>query len=79
MTTGDIEARVRQTLELALGGPIDDGDVSRETDARWDSVKNVELIFLLEDEFGVELTEEDVTKMTRLSDVVQVVEARLAA
>ena len=79
MTVADVEARVRRTLELALGGPIADGDISRDSDARWDSIKNVELVFLLEDEFGVQLTEQDVSDLISVSSVVRIIEARLAA
>ena len=75
----EIERRVRQVLELVLGGEIAQGDVSRENEPRWDSIKNIEFAFLLEDEFGLELSENDLADFVRLSDVTRVIEVHLAA
>ena len=62
-------------LAQAIGAQVPaDGDIVRELMPLWDSLKHVEYIFLLEDEFDVTLSEEEMGGIDRLSDAVAAVE-----
>ena len=76
MTT---ETRVRQVLEAVLSTDLSGVDVSRETVDLWDSIKHVEIIFALEDEFAVEFSEEEMAELSTLAAIVQAFEAKHAA
>ena len=76
MTT---ETRVRQVLEAVLSTDLSGVDVSRETVDLWDSIKHVEIIFALEDEFAVEFSEEEMAELSTLAAIVQAIEAKHAA
>jgi len=63
--------RVREILGVALGKTIEQGaTVRRDTEEAWDSVKHVELVFLLEDEFGIEFDEETMAELDSIEAIV---------
>lgn len=69
--TAALGDRVTELLGLALGKSLERGkDIKREDEPAWDSVKHVEFIFLLEDEFGVEFSEEAMMEMTSVNAIV---------
>lgn len=75
-----IESRVRRILSLTLNADISDGqDLLRDAEAKWDSLKHVEIIFALEDEFGIQFDEERMATLTSLRNIVVAVEAYHAA
>ena len=49
---------------------------SRHTEAAWDSLKHVEIAFLLEDHFGIRLTERDIASLSDVEQIVKLLEAR---
>ena len=56
----DNEATLKRTLAAVLGVPessIGD-DTSMDTVAAWDSLKHLNLVLALEEQFGISLTEE---------------------
>ena len=70
-----IESKCRELLAQVIGeAPPASGDVLRDSTPGWDSVKHVEYIFLLEDEFDVTISEEDMTEIDSLFDAVGVVQ-----
>ena len=70
------EERVRRVLETTLGISITPGsDVRREEEPRWDSLKHVALIFAIEDEFDVQLTEQQMERIDSLRAIVEAVDA----
>ena len=79
MAGDDIRARLRELLAEVLGAPLSDGEVSRETMPTWDSLRHVEVIFAVEEEFEVHLGKEEMVRATSLSALVELVEAHLAA
>lgn len=80
MQTDEIDTRVRETLALALKTQVPaEGHFAREDDPKWDSLKHVEMIFMLEDEFAVQFAEDDFPKMNSVAEIVTLVETRLAA
>ena len=76
----EIAGRVRALMAPLLGtDPAGDGDVVREDVEQWDSLRHIELIFLIEEEFGVTLEEAQMAELDSLSAAVRLLEAHGAA
>lgn len=68
--------RVRRVLETTLGTAIPPGsDLRREEEPKWDSLKHVALIFAIEDEFGIQLDEEQMERLDSLRSILEAVDA----
>ena len=65
----DIERRTRVVMGKVLQIPPQDisVDASRETLAAWDSLKHMNLILALEDEFGVEFNDQEIAGINSLN------------
>ena len=73
-----IAGKVRQAVAAALGGPIDPKrNLSQADEPRWDSLKHVEIMFMLEESFGITLDPEDFAAMTSIDSCVAGVIAHL--
>jgi len=80
ISEGDLHADVRRLLSEALGRPVGEAEnPSRETETGWDSFTHVELVFLLEDHFGVRFEGREIAGLRDSRDIVRLLEARLAA
>ena len=80
MAEATLEQRVRRQMAPLLGiDPDGEGDVMREDLAQWDSLRHIELIFLIEEEFGVMLEESQMAELDSLSAAVRLLEAHGAA
>lgn len=59
---------------------VDEGDVTREAsfveDLGADSLDLVELIMALEDEFGVEISDEEAEKITNVEQAIRYIESK---
>lgn len=76
----EIDTRVRDILRLALKTDVaKEGSYSRDDDPNWDSLKHVEIIFMLEDEFGVQFAEDGFARMSSVAEIVALLEAKHAA
>ena len=66
---GDIESRTRVVMGKVLQIPPQDisVDVSRKTLPVWDSLKHMNLILALEDEFGVEFNDQEIAGINSLN------------
>jgi acyl carrier protein len=64
----DIESRTRVVMGKVLQIPPQDisADVSRKTLLVWDSLKHMNLILALEDEFGVEFNDQEIAGIDSL-------------
>ena len=69
-----LEARAREVLETILAVAKPEGDIVRETTPEWDSIKNIEVVFALEDAFSVRIPEKDIARLVSLSAIVRVLE-----
>ncbi len=79
MQSEDIDRRVRTTLSLALGIEVPAaGAFARSDNPAWDSLKHVEVIFMLEDEFGVQFAEEEFALLSSVEDITRLLESRHA-
>ena len=71
--------KVREIIVEQLG--VDENDVTMDThlmkDLEADSLDAVEIIMAIEDEYGIEIPDEDAENFQSVSDLVKFVEANL--
>ncbi|HEX2220904.1 MAG TPA: acyl carrier protein [Candidatus Limnocylindria bacterium] len=76
MTEGTTFERLKKIIVEQLG--VDDEEVTPEAsfveDLNADSLDLVELIMSLEEEFGMEISDEDAEKIQKVSDAVEYIE-----
>ena len=76
----DIESRVRDIIVNELG--VEPSKVTREAsfveDLGADSLDTVELVMAFEEEFGIEIPDEDAEKITRVKEATDYIEKRAA-
>ena len=70
-----VESEVLVLLGTVLGVELNPNS-TRESVAAWDSLKHVELVFLLEDEFGIEFVHDDFEELNSVIAIVDLVKRR---
>ena len=74
----DVEAKVKKIISEQLGVP--DGDVKPEAsfvnDLGADSLDTVELVMALEEEFSVEIPDEDAEKIATVQNAIDYIKAK---
>jgi len=77
MHDNDTRILVNECLSLFLRrtGEID-GNVERQNNSDWDSLKHVELIFMMEDRTGIRFTQEEIAGIKNTDDIVRIVETK---
>jgi acyl carrier protein len=75
MSRPEVQTRVLELLATVLKTPVDAG-VSTETLPAWDSLRHIEVIFAVEDAFGVQFPEETLGELTSVERVVDAVLAQ---
>ena len=74
MLAQNIETLVSECLSQVLRRQIDAGMlIERQDDGDWDSLRHVELIFMLEDRTGIRFTEEEITGINNSNDIIHLV------
>ncbi len=77
MTRVEIEEAVAELLSISLGRPVAHGEsVTRDSDPKWDSLKHVQLVLLLEEHFGVQFSEEEMGTLRSSDEIVQAIEEK---
>ena len=80
MTRPQIQSTVAELLTITLGRPVTQNElVSRDTESSWDSLKHVQLILMLEEQFGVQFSEEEMGSLRDSDGIVRAVESKNAA
>ena len=80
MTRPQIQSTVAELLTITLGRPVAQNEsVSRDAESTWDSLKHVQLILMLEEQFGIQFSEEEMGSLRDSDGIVRAVEAKNAA
>lgn len=80
MTRPQIHTAVAELLSITVGRRITQAEsVTRDSEATWDSLKHVELIFMLEERFGIQFSEEEMAALRSSDEIVQAIEEKRAA
>ncbi|NNC89118.1 MAG: acyl carrier protein [Akkermansiaceae bacterium] len=76
MAEGNIEAKVKDIIVEQLGVNADqvNRDAKMIEDLGADSLDAVELVMAIEEEFGIEVPDEEAEKLTSVGDIVDYVE-----
>jgi len=75
-----VASRVRAIIAEQLGVKLEEvtDSASFIEDLGADSLDTVELVMALEEEFGIEIPDEDAEKMTNVGDAIKHIEAKTA-
>jgi acyl carrier protein len=80
MDKTQIDSIVRDFLSTALGRAIKpQDDVQLANESGWDSIKHVELMFMLEETFGIVMDPDDFTSISSIEECTARVVAHLEA
>ncbi len=72
--------RMREILETALSMSLDGvPNPSRDELEGWDSLSHIEVVFMVEEEWGVRFSESEIAALRSLDDLVEAVRAKHAA
>ena len=73
--------RIRQIIAEQLGVKLEDvtPQASFIDDLGADSLDTVELVMALEEEFGIEIPDEDAEKMTKVEEAIKYIEDKVAS
>ncbi len=78
MTNEELNGRLRKVFTHVFGKSIPfDLSLTRQQAARWTSLKHVEFIIALEQEFAVRFDGSDATDMTSIPVVIERIQQRL--
>jgi acyl carrier protein len=79
MTSIDIEAKVKETIMDQLNITEEEyvPEASFIDDLGADSLDIVELLMALEDEFGIEIPDEDLIKIATIKDAIEYIKLRM--
>lgn len=73
----EIRAKASKILSMALEKTIDPvTNPLRADTAKWDSLKHIELILMLEDEFKIRFSANEVNAIRSLDDIVEKIKAK---
>jgi acyl carrier protein len=76
----DIGTVIAQALSAILRRPVSPGDkVVREAEPKWDSLGHAEIVFTLEDAFGITFDESEIIEMIDSETVKTLVERKYAS
>jgi acyl carrier protein len=66
-----VNQAVREIASSVLDRAVDpDEDIVRGTEPRWDSLKHIELLFAVEERFGIQFSQQELADLDRLGAVV---------
>ena len=72
MTALEIQQKVQATISAVLNCNVDATN-SRANTENWDSLKNIEIVFSLEDAFGVSFTEKQLTQLDSVANISELI------
>lgn len=75
----DTQSQIRAELARMFGDLPAAGDIRREDLPAWDSLRHVDLIFLIEEVFGIQLSEDEMARADSLLALTAIVDQHRAA
>jgi acyl carrier protein len=72
-----VEERIQEIMAIVFQRPVTGADGLRFGTEPWDSLRHVELIFTIEDEFGIRFDESELTDLTSFPALAEAVSRRL--
>lgn len=80
MDREQIERVTEKIVSIVLKRPLEPNSaVSRENTAEWDSLKHLEIMFAVEDEFRMEFSEDELASADSIARIADLIEARHVA
>lgn len=81
MPTQEVNERVRRTMSALLNVPSEAlrDESSREALEEWDSLKHMHLVLALEEEFGIEFADDEVSGLATVGGLTQAITEKLGA
>lgn len=80
MSTDGLDSTVRDILETAFGEPVGPGDnPSRAQTERWDSLSHLEIVLMLEEQFDLRFSEEEIVALDSLNGIIAVLREKNVA
>ncbi|MED3549812.1 acyl carrier protein [Cytobacillus praedii] len=74
----ELESQIKRILLDELGIVEEDKlNITRDEIAVWDSLKHLEIILTLEEEYDIHLTSEEVAQIHSLDDIVKIVGSKI--
>lgn len=71
MEQGEIDQIVREVFSCVLQRKIKKEEIiDRKNEPLWDSLKHVELIFMIEERFGIRFSESQMTELSGLEGII---------
>jgi acyl carrier protein len=77
MKQSDIEAGLLEIFSAVLGHSVK-SDVKRAEEPGWDSLKHMQIIFAVEEKFGVQFTEAEIPQLDSINSFVSHLERHAA-
>jgi acyl carrier protein len=81
MRSDEVSEGVRRTVAALLNLPLErvHDQSSRETLEQWDSLKHMHLVLALEEEFGVEFEDDEISGLATVAGLRQAIAEKLVA
>jgi acyl carrier protein len=67
------EKELLRILSFVLNKPVNEG-ISRQNEPAWDSLKHVEILFSVEDSFGITFLREELSSLNSAAAIVEAVD-----
>ena len=77
--SASIQDRVIQIVSDVTGVPISklDGNSSPESVSEWESMKHINIVLAIEEEFGLHFDDEEITELKGIKSLVSLIENQL--
>ncbi|WP_286925718.1 MULTISPECIES: acyl carrier protein [Lysinibacillus] len=66
-------------IEILELDAVNEEQMDREKNAGWDSIKHLEIIMAIEEEFDIRFTASEVTQVKNVTDLYTMIEAKVNA
>lgn len=76
----NLDNHIKNVMSAVFEIPIDeiDNNTSPDNVSSWDSLKHMNLVVALEEEYEIEFVEEEIEEMMNLSQIISIVSEKLA-